>query len=112
MNLKLKDNYAFALAAVLPILVFSYALFGITGIRVVLGIIFVSSPFYAMLNKLELAEGEKFVFSALLGLTAFPSLAYIFGLLIPFRMAIAAAFMVFFGIAVAFIKYKNSKKAI
>ncbi|MBI2660065.1 hypothetical protein HYX07_02795 [Candidatus Woesearchaeota archaeon] len=110
MNLKLKDIHVFALVAALPILIFSYILFGMTGIRVALGIVFVSLPFYILLNKLELEEGEKFVFSALLGLTIFPSLVYILGFLISFRLAIAAAFIVFVGIAIAVIKYNNSKK--
>ncbi|MBI2541618.1 hypothetical protein HYV80_02840 [Candidatus Woesearchaeota archaeon] len=110
MNFKFKEVYVFSLAAALPIFIFSYALFGITGIRVVLGIIFVSFPFYVLLNRLELAEGEKFVFSALLGLTALPSLAYILGFLIPFRMAIAASFITLISIAVLFVKCKNSRK--
>ena len=111
MNIKLKDIHVFALVIILLIVIFSYILFGITGIRVALGIVFVSLPFYFLLSRFELEEGEKFVFSILLGLTIFPSLAYIFGFLMPFRLAIAAAFIVLVGIAILVIKYKNSKKA-
>lgn len=111
MNLKLKDIYAVALVIALLSIIFSYILFGITGVRVVLGIAFVSLPFYILLNQLELEEGEKFVFSALLGLAIFPSLVYIFGLLMSFRLAIAATFIVFVGIAIALMKHKNSEKA-
>ena len=110
MSLKLNDIHVFALVAALPILVFSYILFGITGARVALGIAFVLFPFNIMLNKSGLEEGEKFVFSILLGLTIFPSLAYIIGFLISFKLAIIAAFIVFLGVGIILMKYKNSKK--
>lgn len=93
----------------LVILTFSFILFGVTGMRVMLGIIFVSISFYFILNNFGLNEGEKFVFSALLGLTILPSLVYIFGFLMSFRLAIAAAFIVFAGIAVALHLHKRRK---
>jgi len=109
MNLKLKDIYGIALVITLLLIIFSYISFGITGIRVALGIAFVSLPFYIMLNKFELAEGEKFVFSALLGLTIFPSLVYLLGLVISFRMAIIISFFMFIIIAFIVRKYKFKK---
>lgn len=101
-----KELMVFLLITVLIALVFSYILFGVTGIRVVLGIIFISFPFYLMLNNFELTEGEKFVFSILLGLTIFPSLVYIFGLVISFRIAIIITFVVFLSLAII-IKIKK-----
>ena len=114
MNLKnndLKELIIFSSFILLAMPIFSFVLFDVTGVRVVLGVIFISAPFYFMLNNFGLNEGEKFVFSALLGLTVFPSLAYILGLVMPFRIAIAVAFKAFVGIAVAMIKYGNLKKA-
>lgn len=110
MNLKnndLKELITFLSAILLVILIFSFVLFGMAGVRVVLGLIFISVPFYFILNNFELNESEKFVFSALMGFTLFPSLVYILGIVIPFRIAIAAAFIVFLGSAIALIKYKN-----
>ena len=114
MNLKnndLKDIVAFLSVVLLAMLIFSFVLFGITGVRVMLGIIFISAPFYFTLNNFELNEGEKSVFSALLGLTIFPSLAYILGLVMSFRIAIAATFIVFVGIAITLKKYNHFKKS-
>lgn len=91
---------------VLVSLVFSYLLFGVTGIRVVLGVIFTSFPFYLMLNNFELAEGEKIVFSILLGLTLYSSLVYILGLVISFRISIAVIFFALVIIALAIRKYR------
>ena len=95
----------------LAILVFSFVLFGIAGIRVVLAIIFISVPFYLILHNFGLSEGEKFVFSALLGPTLFSSLTYLLGLVMSFRIAIAAAFIILICIAVALTKYRNFEKA-
>jgi hypothetical protein len=81
-------------------------LFGITGLRIVFGLVFISVPFYLILNKFKLPEGEKFVFSFLLGITMFPSLVYLLGLVISFRMAIALVFVFLMGIAIALRKYK------
>ena len=113
MNLKsseLKGLIVFLLITIFIVMIFSFALFGITGIRVVLGTIFVSLPFYIILGNFGLAEGEKHVFSVLLGLTIFPSLAYLFGLVISFRTAIAASFIIFAGAAIV-LWWRKLKKA-
>ena len=98
----------FLLVMALSVLVFSFVLFGTTGIRVVLGIIFVSLPFYLILNNFQIEQSEKFVFSVLLGLTLFPSLAYILGLVMSFRIAIAATFIVL--IILVFILRQNKSR--
>ncbi|MBI3035449.1 hypothetical protein HYY71_03930 [Candidatus Woesearchaeota archaeon] len=104
-----KEFIVFALIALLAATAFSYALFGITGIRVVAGIVFMSLPFYIFLNRFELAEGEKSVFSILLGLTLFPSLVYILGLVVSFRLGILITFVALLGIAIAVSKYESKK---
>lgn len=108
MKLKdeLKELLVFLLIALLIVLAFSFVLFGVTGLRVVLGITLVLLPFYIILNNFELSYGEKFVFSAVLGFTIFPSLVYILGLIIPFRIAIVITFIVFFSIAILLRRYK------
>ena len=104
---ELKEFIIFLSIILTITLVFSFVLFGITGARIVFGIVFVSLPFYLMLNKLGIGEGEKFVFSALLGLTIFPALVYLIGLLASFKIAIVATFVLLLGGAIAFIKYKK-----
>jgi len=111
LNNESKESMVFLLITVLITLVFSYILFGVTGIRVVLGVIFISSPFYLMLNNFELTEGEKFVFSILFGLTLFSALVYLLGLVISFRIAIIATFLVFIIAAFLIRKYKPKKQS-
>lgn len=88
------------------IIVFSFVLFGITGLRIIFGLIFISLPFYIMLSKFEISESEKLIFAILLGLTIFPSLVYILGLLISFRIAIILTFLALMLMAFALKKYK------
>ena len=104
---ELKEFIIFLSIILTIALAFSFMLFGITGARTVFGIVFVSLPFYLMFNKLGIGEGEKFVFSALLGLTIFPALVYLIGLLASFKIAIVATFVLLLGGAIAFIKYKK-----
>ena len=87
-NSSLKENALFHLLVLLVILIFSFVLFGLTGVRVVFGIVLVSLPFYLLLALFNLSEGEKAVFSILMGLTIFSSLVYLLGLFISFRTGI------------------------
>ena len=102
-----KGFIIFLLIVVIIITVFSFALFGFTGIRIIFGIIFVSFPFYLILGNFELTDTEKFIFSILLGLTIFSSLVYILGLVISFRIAIILTFMI---LVIAAIAYRYTKK--
>ena len=102
-----KGFLAFALVAAIIIGIFLFAVFGITGVRVFAGIILISLPFYLILCNFAISESEKFVFSILLGLTIFPSLAYLFGLLISLRISILLAFAIFIGIAIMLRKFKR-----
>ncbi len=110
MKLKINNEKLIFLSIIfLTISVFSFILFGITGLKIFLGIIFVSFPFYLILGNFDITEGELFVFSLLLGITLLPSLAYLIGLIVSFRIAIFAAFIVFIGVAFAIKKMKNKK---
>lgn len=93
-----KELLAFLAIVGLIIGIFAAALFGFAGLRVFMGIIFASAPFYWILINFNLTEGEKFVLSLMLGLTLFPSLVYLLGFLISFRISIIISFMIFIGI--------------
>ena len=110
MEFKIKDKgfVAFLLVCLLTISIFSFVLFGMTGLRVFLGIILFSLPIYFIIDKFDLSYGEKFVFSFILGITVFPSLVYVLGLLIPFRISIFIVFV--FLMIVAVLIWKLRKK--
>ena len=110
MEFKIKDKEfaAFLLVCSLTILLFLFLLFGIAGLRVALGILFISLPFYLIANNFDLGEGEKFVLSFVFGITVFPSLVYLLGLLISFRVSIFIVFAVL--MIVAFLAKKFRKK--
>lgn len=108
INLELKNNDLKELAVFLSavfsaILVFSFVVFGVTGVRVMLGMIFISIPFYLILGNFQLQLNEKVVFSLLLGLTVFPSLVYILAFVISFRISVIVIFILIV-IANVFIK--------
>lgn len=105
----MKEFLAFASIIILAIGIFSFVIFGISGVRVFAGIVIISIPFYLILDNFELSESEKFIFSILMGLTIFPSLAYLFGLLISFRISMVLVFAFFIIAALILKKYKNKK---
>lgn len=106
---ELKEFAVLLSIALFMALAFSFVLFGITGARVVLGVVFVSLPFYFMLNNFELEESEKIVFSILLGLTILPSFVYLLGFVFSFRISIGIVFVILVIIAFISKKYKSKK---
>ena len=92
-NSEFKELVVYASIILAVILIFAFFFFGITGIRVAFGILIVSIPFYLILGRFHLADGEQIVFSALLGITIFPSMVYILGLAISFRISMLASFL-------------------
>ena len=94
INKEAKELWIFAIITFIVISAFLFLLFGFTGFRVFAGIIFVSLPFYFILNNFELGEAEKFIFSVLLGFVMFSALAYWLGFLISFKFSIIAIFAV------------------
>jgi len=109
LSSEVKELITFVSVILLVILVFSYYFFGITGMKVVLGIAIMPLPFYIILSAFNFKEGEKTVFSILMGVTLFPSLAYLIGLVISFKLAIAAAFIVFMAAAAVAWKFRKQK---
>lgn len=102
-----KDLAIFLSAAALIIALFSFALFGVTGIRIFLGIIMMWLPFYFILGNFEISQGERAVFSIIFGVTLFPSIAFLIGFLISFRMAIAVTFLLLVGAAFLISRLKK-----
>ena len=95
----------YAAIALAMILAFPYFVFGITGIRVALGIFFITLPFYFILNNFQLEEGEKIILSLLMGFTLFSSLVYLLGLVISFRLGIIITFIVLAAVAFGIKKF-------
>lgn len=90
-----KESLIYMTFILLAVAAFFLIFFGITGLRVFLGILFMAFPFYLILRKFNLEEGERIIFSILIGITIFPSLAYIFGFMASFRISIVLSFFVF-----------------
>ena len=118
MNLKNKEErelLIFVLILGIVIGTFSFIVFGLTGIRVFAGVIFISLPFYFILDNFGLSEAEKFVFSLLIGFTLFSGLAYLLGLAVSFRLSMVIIFLVLIAIAFTIKKFRrknNSSKNI
>ena len=102
-----RELIAYLLMGIVIVLAFSYFVFGITGARVMMGIGLITVPFYMILNNFSIDEGEKIVFSFLMGFTLFSSLAYLFGLVISFRLGILLAFIILAALAFLIRKFKS-----
>ena len=79
LNKESKELLVFLAVIAVIIGIFLTFYFGLAGLKVFIGIIIMALPFYIFLNTFELAEGEKFVLSLMLGITLFPSFAYLLG---------------------------------
>ena len=86
-----------------------FFILGITGLLVALGFmigyIFV---FYLILNNFELDMSEKIIFSFFISIGIFPSIVYLLGLVISFRIAIAVTFVLL--IFIGYLIKKQLKK--
>lgn len=107
INPEKKEFAIFAAICALVIIIFGAVLFGTAGARIALGIIFLALPFYLILDNFELSQGEKAVFSLLMGLTLFSSVVYLFGLLISFRISIILTFILLTIIYIFIRKFKS-----
>lgn len=92
------------------IAVFFSIIFGLMGLRLVLGIFFIFMlPVYIILNNFDLNPEEKLIFSFFLGIGVFPSIVYLLGLVISFRISIAITFVLLVLIGFALKKSKQKK---
>ena len=109
LNKESKKLLVFSAIIAAIIGIFSTFYFGLAGPKVFIGIIMASLPFYIFLNTFSLDEGEKFVLSLIFGITLFPSLVYLLGFFISFRMSIAVVFLLLIGVSVLW-NYMNFRK--
>ena len=67
---------------------------GFIGLRTVLGIlIIIFLPFYLIFDNFNLSQEEKISFSFFVGIMMFPSLAYLLGFIVPFKISIFVTFV-------------------
>jgi len=110
----LKENqfvvFLFLIAAA-----FFFILFGITGVRVILGFVLLFFlPTYLIFKNFDLPMMEKIAFSFFIGLGVFPTCVYYLGLLFSsMRLAIAISFILLMAIAIIFnsIYSKHKEKS-
>ena len=101
---KIKNDMLIGIICGIILLLFSYAIFGMTGARTMAAIIILFFiPSYLIINNFELEKDEKIIYSFFLGIGIFPSIAYWLGIaisslsyasLITFVMLIAISYAV------------------
>ena len=114
MNLKKylsKEESIFILLILFLILIFSFTLFGVTGIRFVFGIVIMWLPFYFILSDFEFTTSEKFVFSILMAITIFPSIVFLIGFITSFKIAIAITFLLLTALSFLIKKIKRGNQS-
>jgi len=106
------ENSGFIGVIVLVILSFSYFVLGFSGMMAVLGLILlIMLPLYLILNKLNLEQDEKIIFSFFAGIGIFSSITYWLARLISFRISILITFIVLTVIGVLInLENKPNKK--
>lgn len=111
MKLNNESKELFVFLAIIAVIVgiFLTFYFRLTGLKVFIGVIMASLPFYISLNTFGLSEGEKFILALIFGLTLFPSFVYLLGFFVSFRMSIAIVFVVLTAISVLW-SYTKSRK--
>ncbi|MBI2651789.1 hypothetical protein HYX01_04920 [Candidatus Woesearchaeota archaeon] len=88
------ENFAFIAAITALIAAFFYFLLGFSAMVTILGIIIlVMTPVYLILDNFGFSQSEKIVFSFLIGIGIFSSIAYWLGFLMPFKVAIFVTFI-------------------
>lgn len=111
----LKDN-KFAILLIAIIAAFFFTLFGITGVRTILGLLLLFFlPPYLIFKNFNLPLGEKIAFSFFIGLGVFPTCVYYLGLLFSsMRLAILISFILLMAVAIIFnlahSKHKSKSK--
>ena len=108
INLK-SQNSILGIIALAIVSVGSFLLFGIIGLRTILGtIILFLLPSYMIFDSFNFTGEEKAFFSFFAAIAIIPSLVYWIGFVIPFRISIFAVFVLL--LAVGYIIKKSIKK--
>jgi len=88
-------------------LLFSFFVLGFSALMTVLGVILLFIiPIYLVLDKFDLGQDEKIVFSFFLGVGIFPALAYWLGIFISFKISILISFVILIVAAYLIRKFK------
>lgn len=89
-------NKEILIGVILVLLLFSFTLFGFTGVKVIAGsIILFFIPFYLILDKLDIETDEKIVFSFFIGIGIFSTFVYYLGILFnSIRIAIIVTLVI------------------
>ncbi len=111
---EIKFNFGdkqFSIAIGIIIALFFFFLFGFTGLRMAIGFLSIYIlAFFLILDKFELDFSEKIIFSLFIGLGIFPSIVYLLGLIISFKVAIAISFFIIIGVSLLLRKFIKPKK--
>ena len=106
------EKYKIAGIILVVVLVFFYLILGLGGMMSVLGIFLLFiAPMHIILDKFDLGQDEKLVFSFFIGIGILPSLAYWIGLFISFKIAILISFIVLLTIGFLIRNYRRKKHA-
>jgi len=94
------------------VLLFSFTLFGFTGVKVIGGVILLFFlPFYLILDNFNLETGEKIMFSFFIGIGVFSTFVYYLGILFnSIRIATVVSFVLLVGVGLLLKKFLPVKK--
>ena len=113
MKLPTKEDIVFIGILAAITLIFFYAILGFSGMMSALGIILIFIvPTYFIFNNFNLDTDEKIVFSFFSGTVIFSSIAYWIGILISFRLAMLATFILLLVAGFAIAKFYNKSEKI
>jgi hypothetical protein len=92
------NNKKLLMGTIAVISLFFLIFFKFTGLRLLLGIIFIFIlPVYLILDYLKFSSLERIIYSFFLGMGIIPTLVYYMGLVISFRLSIIIALIILFG---------------
>ncbi len=104
-------NKELAIGILVLILLFSFILFGFTGVKVIGGaILLFFLPFYLILDNFDIELWEKIVFSFFIGIGIFPTFVYYLGIVFnSIRIAIVVTFVLLIGAGFVLKRFKKKK---
>ncbi len=93
------------------ILLFFWALFGFTGVKIIIGaFLCFFIPFYLILDNFEMERGEKVIFSFFIGLGVFSAITYYIGIVVgSLRISMGITFILLVAIGLLIKKFLPAK---
>ena len=108
MDIEKKEFYTTSGIVFIALAIFLSVLFGFSGLKISIALLVIILPFFMLLDGFDIHQGEKAVFGTAMGVTVFPSLVYMLGLVISFKLSIFIVFI--FVISSSFTIKKLKKK--